>query len=81
MGSVRLEPELAEKVRKVARMKGLSLSQVHRLALEAYCERALVAGSRYGDVIGVAAGESDLSSRSADVFREVVSKKHDRHLD
>lgn len=81
MASVRLERELAEKVRKVARMKGLTLSQVHRLALEAYCERVLTRGSRYQDAIGVAAGERALSTRSAEIFREVLNEKHDRHPD
>ena len=41
MGSVRLDPKVEEKVRHVAAIKGLTLSEVHRLALVEYCEREM----------------------------------------
>ena len=81
MNSVRLNPELREKAKRVAAMQGLSLSEVQRRALEAYCDAALAPeGSRYDDIIGVAEGERDLSSRSAEVFLE-LSAAHDRRPD
>lgn len=78
MGSVRLDPIIQEKVRRVAQMKGLSLSQVHRLALERFCEQEIgeTRVSRYSDVIGVGEGEADLSSRAKAIFQEILDSKH-----
>ncbi len=83
MSSVRLDLRIKGKMRKVAAMKGLTLSQLHRLALEDYCERELAqtGPSRYSDVIGVGEGPSDLSERSSEVFCDLVNEKHDRHPD
>jgi hypothetical protein len=78
MGSVRLDPELCERMRQVARIKGLTLSEVHRLALEEYCDREMAppSASRYDDIIGVGEGPSDLSTRSQEIFGEIMREKH-----
>jgi hypothetical protein len=83
MSSVRLDPRVKEKMRKVAAMKGLTLSQLHRLALEDYCDREIAetGPGRYSDVIGVGEGPSELSERSSEVFCDLVNDKHDRHPD
>lgn len=46
MGSVRLDPALEEQVRRVAQRKGMPLSQVHRLALERFCEQGMKRSAR-----------------------------------
>ena len=80
MGNVRLSPELKEKVRLMAAVKGLTFSQVYRLALAEYCERELapLKASRYDDTIGIGDGPHDLSARSEEIFGEVMDEKHRR---
>jgi hypothetical protein len=82
MSSVSLEPMLREKVRQVARLKGLTVSEVHQQALEQYCDREMTQPqtSRYDDIIGVVEGPSDLSSRAREIFGEIMSEKHGWHL-
>ena len=83
MSSVRLEDDLKEKLRHVAVRKGLSVSEVHRRALQEYLDREMAGAkkSRYSDVIGVGEGEPDLSTRSREVFGEILGARHDRHPD
>jgi predicted transcriptional regulator len=78
MNSVRLDPSIKEKVRHIAQIKGMTLSEIHRLALERYCEQELAQTrtSRYSDIIGVGEGDADLSSRSQEIFQEIVNRKH-----
>lgn len=79
MSSVRLSREIDEKARRVAALKGLSLSEVHRQALEEYCDRelALARQSRYDDVIGVAEGPPDLAERVSERFGDLLTERHD----
>jgi len=81
MGSVRSDPEVQEKVRQVAAIKGISLSEVHRLALAEYCEQEMtpVKTSRYDDIIGIGEGPRDLAARSEEIFGEIMDEKHRRH--
>lgn len=88
MSSVRLDPKVAEKVRQVAAVKGLTLSEVHRLALVEYCERempdpATVQGDDpfYEGVFGALEGPHDLAARSGETYREVMDEKYRRHSD
>ena len=76
-GSVRLSREIDEKARRVAALKGLSLSEVHRRALEQYCDRELAAArqSRYEDVIGVVDGPADLAERASGYFADLVAER------
>jgi len=78
MSTVRLSEEMREKVRQVAAMKGLTVSEVHRLALAQYCDRELTAArkSRYDDVIGVAEGPPDLSVRVSERLADLLAEKH-----
>jgi hypothetical protein len=78
MSTVRLSPEIREKVRRLAAMKGMTVSEVHRLALEQYCERELAPTrtSRYDDVIGVAEGPADLSARASERLTDLLAEKH-----
>ena len=80
MGNVRLSPELKERVRLMAVVKGLTFSQVYRLALAEYCERELapLKASRYDDTIGIGDGPHDLSARSEEIFGEVMDEKQRR---
>jgi predicted transcriptional regulator len=77
MGSVRLSREIDEKARRVAALKGLSLSEVYRRALEQYCDRELAAArqSRFDDVIGVAEGPADLAERASEYFVDLLAER------
>lgn len=79
MNSVRLKPELREKLRRVAEKKGVRLSDVHREALERYCadELAEPQHSRYDDVIGVCEGApADLSANIGPRFADAMARKY-----
>jgi hypothetical protein len=88
MGSVRLDPAIEEKVRQVAAVKGLTLSEVHRLALTEYCEREMSdqKESRYDDpfyesIFGAIEGPHDMAARSGETYKEVLDDKYRRHAD
>lgn len=85
MSSVRLEPTLEEKVRRVARLTGVAVSDVHRRALAAYCDQVLSrqSKSRYSDVIGAGTGEgpSDLSRRTREAFGEMLEAEQERQVE
>jgi hypothetical protein len=77
MTSVRLSSEIEHKVRRVAALTGLTLSEVHRRALEELCDRELAAArrSRYDDVIGVVEGPADLAERASEHFGDLVVER------
>jgi hypothetical protein len=77
MRSVRLSAEIEARVRRVAALRGLPISEVHRRALEEYCERQLDAGrtSRYDDVIGVAEGPADLAERATERLADLLAER------
>jgi hypothetical protein len=83
MGSVRLDPQIEEKIRQVAAVKGLTLSEVHRQALTEYFEREMPEKktSRYDDIIGVGEGPPDLARRHKAYFAEIMDEKYRRHTD
>jgi predicted transcriptional regulator len=76
MNTVRLEPELKEKIQQLAQIQGISQSELHRRALELYCQQNTVNESRFEDIFGIAEGESDLSERTGEAFAELMNKKH-----
>jgi len=78
MNTVRLPETLREKVREIARRKGLTVSDVHRLALEEYCLRETEPPqqSRCDDIIGIVEGPSDLSARHKETFGEILQQKY-----
>jgi hypothetical protein len=77
MGSVRLSRQIDEQARRVAARKGMSLPEVHRQALEQYCDRELAAArqSRFDDVIGVAEGPTDLAERAAEYYVDHMTER------
>jgi len=79
MSSVRLPAELEEKVRRVAAMKGLTVSELHRRALAEFCEQALVDApdSRFDDVIGVVEGPPDLAAHASERFADLLADRRD----
>lgn len=86
MGSVRLGSEIEEKVRQVAAVKGVTLSEVHRCALTEYCDREMSdkKTSRYDDpfyddIFGAIEGPHDMAARSGETFREIMDEKYRRH--
>lgn len=83
MGSVRLDPQIKEKVRQAAAMKGLTQSEIYRRALTAYLEReeSQEKSSRYDDpfyetIFGVGEGPADLSRRHKEYYAEIMDDKH-----
>jgi predicted transcriptional regulator len=76
MNTVRLEPELKEKIQQLAQIQGISQSELHRRALVLYCQQNTINDSRFEDIFGIAEGEPDLSSRSGEAFAELMNKKH-----
>jgi hypothetical protein len=88
MGSVRLDPQTQEKVRQVAAVKGITLSEVHRLALAEYCEREMSDtvtshddDAFYDEIFGAIEGPHDMAARSGETYREVLDEKYRRHTD
>ena len=83
MGSVRLDPQIQEKLRQAAAVKGVTQSEVHRQALTEYFEREMPEKktSRYDDIIGVGEGPPDLARRHKEYFAEIMDEKYRRHTD
>jgi metal-responsive CopG/Arc/MetJ family transcriptional regulator len=76
MGSVRIAPQLEEKVRQVAAQQGISRSEVFRRALESYCrQQTAPPQSRFDDIIGVVDVPGDFSARTREVFGEILRDK------
>ena len=76
MNTVRLESELKDKIQRLAQIQGISQSELHRRALELYCQQNAIHESRFEDVFGIAEGEPDLSSRTGEAFANLMNKKH-----
>jgi hypothetical protein len=78
MNTVRLKPHLAERIRRVAMKKGITVSEAHREALEAYCASALEEQdvSRYDDVIGIIEGPADLAESVSSRYAQAMAEKH-----
>ncbi len=82
MGSVRLDPQTQEKLRQAAAAKGVTQSEIHRLALAEYFELALEEKpSRYDDpfydgIFGVGEGPADLSRRHKEYYAEIMDEKY-----
>ena len=76
MNTVRLDPDLKAKIQQLAQQQGITQSELHRRALELYCETNTVKHSRFEDMFGVAEGPDDLSSNTSAAFRKALGKKH-----
>jgi hypothetical protein len=87
MNTVRLKPEIAEKMRSLARRQGVSVSEIHRKAIESYLALEPDVAphepstdkprkSRWDSVIGVVRGSKDDSINVSRHFTDYVAKKH-----
>lgn len=76
--SLRLDPELDEKVRRAAAVKGESVSEFIRHAADERAEETLAsAGSdRFADVAGVVHGGGGQARRSGEAFTDVPAWGH-----
>ena len=88
MGSVRLGSQIEEKIRRVAAVKGLTLSEVHRQAVIEYCEREMSEKKNgrcddpfYDDIFGAIEGPHDMAARSGETYREIMDEKYRQHSD
>ena len=77
MGSVRISPQLEEKISQVVAKKGISRSEVFRRALESYCQQEIAPPqhTRFDDIIGVVDVPGDFSSRTREIFGEILNEK------
>ncbi len=87
MGSVRLDPQVQEKLRQAAASKGVTQSEIHRQALAEYFERESAEKSSryndpfYDDIFGAIEGPHDMAARSGETYKEIMDEKYrqDKH--
>jgi len=77
MKSVRLGPELEEKVQKAAAVNGESVSEFLRRAAAERADRALLADnlSLFDDVAGVVHGGGGRARRSGEAFGRLLAQR------
>lgn len=80
MRSLRLDPELDEKIRRAAAVKGESVSEFLRHAAATWAEETLAAGpgQRFDDVAGVVHGGGGRARRSGAAFAEALMEDRQR---
>lgn len=80
MRSLRLDPELDEKVRRAAAVKGESVSEFIRHAAEDRADETLLGSprERFADVAGVVHGGGGRARRSGEAFTEALSESRSR---
>ncbi len=80
MRSLRLDPELDEKVRQAAAVKGESVSEFLRHAAAARAEETLSTrpSQRFDDVAGVVHGGGGRARRSGDAFADSLVEDRKR---
>jgi hypothetical protein len=78
MRSLRLDPELDEKVQRAAAIKGESVSEFIRHAADERAEETLASASsdRFADVAGVVHGGGGQARRSGEAFTEALVRGH-----
>ncbi|GIX48884.1 MAG: hypothetical protein KatS3mg131_3095 [Candidatus Tectimicrobiota bacterium] len=72
--SVRFDPELEARLRKLAEAEGVSLSELIRRAAARYCDELTAASlaRRLADVLGVVHSSGGRARRTGEAFREVL---------
>jgi hypothetical protein len=77
MRSLRLDPELDDRVRRAAAVEGASVSEFLRRAAADRAERTLGARPRdhLRDVLGVVHGGGGRARRSGEAFSDAISKR------
>jgi len=80
MRSLRLDPDLDEKVRRAAAVRGESVSEFLRLAAAERAEETLSArpGERFADVVGLVRGGGGRARRTGDAFAASLTEGHKR---
>jgi hypothetical protein len=80
MRSLRLDPDLDEKVRRAARVRGESVSEFLRRAAAERAEGTLARrpSERFADVTGVVRGGGGRARRTGDAFAEALAEDHQR---
>ena len=77
MRSLRLEPELDDKVRRAAAVKGESVSEFLRNAASARADETFASNprDRFADVAGVVHGGGGRAERTGQAFRELLEER------
>lgn len=80
MRSLRLDPDLDDKVRRAAALRGESVSEFIRKAAEERAEESLAKNPSdpFSDVAGVVHGGGGQARQSGDAFRRVLAKRRPR---
>lgn len=75
--SVRLDPELAARLRKAAKTEGVPLSELLRRAATRYCNELADASLdlMLADVIGVVRSTGGRARRTGDAFRKALKRR------
>lgn len=78
MRSLRLDPELDEKVQRAAALKGESVSEFIRHAAEERADETLIGrhSERFADVAGVVRGGGGRARRSGEAFTKALAERH-----
>ena len=74
MRSLRLEPELDEKVKRAAAVRGESVSEFIRQAAEERAEETLSKRVSFADVVGVVHGGGGRARRSGKAFTGALAQ-------
>jgi Protein of unknown function (DUF1778) len=80
MRSLRLDPELDEKVQRAAAVKGESVSEFIRHAAEKSADETLMVSSsnRFADVTGMVHGGGGRARRSGEAFKESLVQRRSK---
>lgn len=80
MRSLRLDPELDDKVRRAAALEGESVSEFLRRAAVARADETLAAhpSERFADVVGAIHGGGGRARHSGGAFAKVLADEHER---
>jgi len=72
--SVRLDPELEARLRKLAEVEGVPLSELLRRAAARYCDELTAASLtlKLADVLGVVQSTGGRARRTGEAFRKVL---------
>jgi hypothetical protein len=78
MRSLRLEPELDERVRQAASVEGASVSEFLRRAAAERADRTLASrnSERLADVIGTVHGDRPQARRTGKAFGDLLAERH-----
>lgn len=77
MRSVRLDPELEERIKRAASLEGATVSEFLRTAAAERADRTLSeqGADRFADVLGVVRGGGGRAGDTGTAFREVLAEK------